>query len=250
MPLFRSLPLIVALVLALAVPASQAADEIPPAQRSAFEKLIRDYLVRNPEVLLEAMDALEKKRERERQQTAGQRIRENRAELFEAKHDYVANPDGRIPVVEFFDYNCGYCKRVYPAIMAMQSREKDVRLIFKELPILGPASEFAAKAAFAAKRQGKYMPFHNALMARRGGLSNAAVMDVAGRLGLDLDRLRKDMKDPKIAAMIERNRKLANTMEIRGTPSMVIGPHFVPGAIDGEQMAALIDNARSNCQVC
>ncbi len=153
-------------------------------------------------------------------------------------------------MVEFFDYNCGYCKKVYPSILALQKREKDVRLIFKELPILGPSSVYAAKAAFAAKRQGQYLPFHNALMSRRGGLNHAAVIETARRLGLDIERLKADMEDPEIAAVIERNRKLAGTMEIRGTPTMIIGDTLVPGAIDSEQMSALVANARESCRVC
>jgi protein-disulfide isomerase len=173
-------------------------------------------------------------------------------EDFERTDELLRDPDspisgnarGDVALVEFFDYNCPYCKRAAPEVARAQSNDPKLRIVYKEFPILGASSTFAAKAALAAHRQGKYVEFHNALMDARGTLTEKAVLDTAGRLGLDLDRLKADMATSAVQAAIDRNLALARALNINGTPGFVIGEQIVPGAIDLARIERLIREAR------
>ncbi len=230
--------------------AAGAQSSITEVQRGEIEQIVRDYLLENPELLLEVMEELERRQKSAAQQDSRQRIQQYQAALFRAPHDFVANPDGAVPVVEFFDYQCGYCKRVLPSMQRLQAEGRNARVIFKELPILGEMSVYATRAAFAAGRQDKYMDMHNALMGVQGRLDKATVYRLAGDLGLDVERLRRDMRDPTIQEAIDANLELARALGIRGTPTIVIGDTLVPGAIDYDAMAQLISEAESSCMVC
>lgn len=230
--------------------AATAQQSITETQRGEIEQIVREYLLKNPEVLLEVMEELERRQKAAAQQDSRQRIQQYQAALFRAPHDFVANPDGAVPVVEFFDYQCGFCKRVFPSMLRLQAEGKNARVIFKELPILGEVSVYATRAAFAAKKQGRYMEMHNALMGVQGRLDQATVHRLAGDLGLDVERLRQDMQDPEIQEAIDANLELARSLGIRGTPTIVIGDTLVPGAIEYDAMAQLISEAESSCMVC
>ncbi len=230
--------------------AATAQQSITETQRGEIEQIVREYLLKNPEVLLEVMEELERRQKAAAQQDSRQRIQQYQAALFRAPHDFVANPDGAVPVVEFFDYQCGFCKRVFPSMLRLQAEGKNARVIFKELPILGEASVYATRAAFAAKKQGRYMEMHNALMGVKGRLDEATVHRLAGDVGLDVERLRQDMRDPAIQEAIDANLELARALGIRGTPTIVIGDTLVPGAIEYDAMAQLISEAESSCMVC
>ena len=243
----------------LAQPASAA--ELSQAARGEVEQIVRDYLLKNPELLLEVMERLEQKQKQSARDDATRAIEENKQALFSSADDFVYNEDGRVPIVEFFDYQCGYCKRMLPSAVAdefprfahvvrLLDENRSVRFIYKELPILGDASTVASRAALASKKQGRYIDFHNALMALRRPLDEDAVFDVAEDVGLDVARLRTDMEDPAIDEIIERNRALAQTMGLRGTPSFVIGDVLVPGAIEYDKMIALVARMKESCQVC
>ena len=227
-----------------------AQQSITETQRGEIEQIVRDYLLKNPEVLLEVMEELERRQKAAAQHDSRQRIQQYQAALFRAPHDFVANPDGAVPVVEFFDYQCGFCKRVFPSMLRLQAEGKNARVIFKELPILGEMSVYATRAAYAARKQGRYMEMHNALMGVQGRLDQATVHRLAGDLGLDVDRLRQDMRDPEIQKAIDANLELARALGIRGTPTIVIGDTLVPGAIEYDAMAQLISEAESSCMVC
>ena len=248
----RCLGLAAAVLIAwsLSILPAAAADKFDDADKAEIEKIVRDYLLANPELLVEIMEVLEAKQKSAAADLARQRIAENRVALFEADGDYVFNADGAVPVVEFFDYQCGYCKRVLPAMQRLLAEQGDVRVIFKEFPILGPVSTYAARAALAARKQGMYLELHNALMSYRQGLSEDLVMAAAAHVGLDLEQLRADMESAEVSAAIEHNLGLANAMGIRGTPTMVIGDNLVPGAVGYDRMVELIDESRSNCKVC
>lgn len=239
-----------ALTIALYLPQGWAAEALSPEQRSEVEAIIEEYLLAHPELLVKVMQKLEAQRQEKEESEQRQRIAQNQTEIFQSKYDHVENPDGRIPLVEFFDYQCGYCKRVYPDLMRVRQQEGDVRMIFKEFPILGPASTYAARAAIAAKRQNKYMAFHDALMSHRGGLDQNVVMSLAETVGLDIERLKQDMERPEVTAEIEANHTLAARLGVRGTPSMFIGDNFVPGAIVYRQMQAMLEQLREDCAVC
>lgn len=224
-----------------------AAATLSPDQKNAIRALIRDYLVENPEIIDEAMDALREKKRlakatRERQALSLYR----EALVSDPETPVVGNPQGDVTIVEFFDYQCGYCKRVFPALMKTVKNDGNVRLALKEFPILGPQSRFAAEASLASREQGKYRAFHMALMVVRGKLTEAKVMAVARSVGIDTGKLRKDMRATKIQTAIELNFKLADALGIRGTPAFIIGDRLVPGAISIETLRDLIAKARRN----
>jgi protein-disulfide isomerase len=157
----------------------------------------------------------------------------------------AGNPDGAVTVVEFFDYRCPYCKAVARDMIETLEAEGDVRIVFKEFPILGPDSQTAAKAALAADRQGKYLPFHQALMDHKGTLDRDAILDIAEELGLDLELLEVDMESPEVATVIARTLALAEALDIGGTPAFIIGDELVPGAVDMKTLKDLVAKARN-----
>jgi protein-disulfide isomerase len=146
--------------------------------------------------------------------------------------------------VEFFDYNCPYCRKVAPTMVELEQSDRDLRLVYKEFPILGPGSQFAARAALASRKQRKYVAFHNALMQANEQVTEDTIMDVARAIGLDTKRLEQDMQDPAIQDAIARNLQLANALGITGTPSFVIGERMVPGAVDLRTLQGLIAEVR------
>lgn len=221
------------------------ADPIPPELRSAFEGIVRDYLLKNPAIIREAMQVLQAQEEAEKQAAATAALKQYKSELLQNSESPVAgNPNGDITVVEFFDYNCGYCKRVAPTVAAVLKNDPNVRVVYKEFAILGPQSVVAARAALAAKRQGKYYEFHVALMSAEQADENAIAVTARG-LGLDYAQLVKDMEDPAISEQLERNYRLATAIGINGTPAFVIGDRLVPGAVDEQAMMEIIADQRA-----
>jgi protein-disulfide isomerase len=236
------------LLVAAAAPAFAEASKSPalsPAQEEAVRKLVRDYLVKNPEVLVEAMKALREKQRTAARERLAKAIAENAKEIYKDPHSPVGgNVKGDVTIVEFFDYQCGYCKAVFERLTKTVNEDGKIRFVYKEFPILGPASVVAAKAALAARAQGKYVAFHNALMRFRGRLSQDAVFAIAKSVGLDADRLAKDMAKPEIKNMIDKNMQLARALKINGTPAFVIGKQLVPGALNESMLKAYIERAR------
>jgi len=221
------------------------AAELAPDQRQAIEGIIRDYLRKNPEVLLDALQAAEDKMKGEAHDKASAVLNARRHEVFDDPDAPVAgNPQGNASLVEFFDYRCPYCKQVVPSLEALLAEDRQLRLVYKEFPVLGPDSVTAARAALAARKQDKYDAMHRALMAQKGQLDEAAVFRVASSVGLDVERLKRDMAAPDIDRMIKANTSLASALDIRGTPGFVIGDEIVPGAISLQALKQLIDTAR------
>jgi protein-disulfide isomerase len=233
-----------AIALAAAAPATRAEQ---PADLSVqqIEKIVREYLLREPEIIYQALEELQRRQaeaEAARQQAA---IAENRSELLKDPASPVGgNPDGDVTLVEFFDYRCAYCRRVVSSMRALLDEDRDLRVVFKELPVLGPDSERAARAALASRRQGGYVPFHFALMAAED-LSLQGIRAAAEAVGLDPDRLEADMSAPEVNAAIQANYALANELGIEGTPAFVIGTQLIPGAVDKARLEQLIREARS-----
>lgn len=228
------------------------ADQQPPGSPStlpqdAFERRVRDYLVANPEVIVEAMRNLDQ-RQRDAEQTDAQAaLATYRDELLNSPESPVGgNLQGDVTLVEFFDYNCSYCRQVAPAMMAAEADDPQLRIVYKEFPILGPNSVFAAKAALAAREQNLYPEFHKAMMQVSGAADEGRVMAVAGQIGLDVERLRNDMADPAVDAEIARNLALAQVLRINGTPGFVIGEEILRGATDLQTMQTLIARARES----
>jgi protein-disulfide isomerase len=245
--------LIVALIVAcalllsvVALPGGRAAaQDISPQQRRAIEGVIHDYLLNHPRVLIEALRAAEANLASDAKEQAASTIASRRSEIFDDPATPVGgNSHGDISLVEFFDYQCPYCKRVQPALERLSDKDKGLRLVYKEFPILGPVSVVAARAALAARLQGKYDAFHAAMMARIGHLTDATVYEVAASVGIDVAQLKRDMASPQIAADLKANRALAERLDITGTPAFVIGHRVIPGAVSLEDLQHLVADAR------
>ena len=218
------------------------AAELPVEQ---IENIVREYLLREPEVVYQALEELQR---RQAEATAARQraaIAANQGKLMDDPASPVGgNPDGDVTLVEFFDYRCAYCRRVVSSVRALLSEDRALRVVFKELPVLGPDSVRAARAALASRRQDGYVPFHFALMAA-DDLSLEGIRAIAERVGLDPDQLESDMAAPEVLAAIEANYALANALGIEGTPAFVIGDQMIPGAVDKARLEQLIGQARA-----
>ncbi|MGH6899665.1 MAG: DsbA family protein [Geminicoccaceae bacterium] len=227
-----------------------SAQSAPPTSSSAsqldsFEQRVRNYLLKNPEVIMEALQILQERQRAAEAENLKRTIAERSEEILNDPAAPVGgNPDGDITLVEFFDYNCPYCRRVAPTVAELEETDPDLRVVYKEFPILGSGSQFAARAALASRKQGKYAPFHHALMQASEQVTEETVMEIARTVGLDTAQLETDMRDPAIQHAIARNLQLANALGITGTPSFVIGDRVVPGAVDLRTLQSLIARAR------
>lgn len=223
-------------------PASDVSAALP---KDEFEQRVRDYILNNPEIIMEAARRFEQ-RQRAAEESEITAVLKSRAdEIFRDKESPVGgNPNGNVTLVEFFDYNCPYCRQVTPIMQEAEKADAQLRVVYKEFPILGPNSTFSAKAALAVHRQGKYLAFHKELMLERGVADEAKVLRIAAKIGVDVDRMKSEMNDPAITAMVERNLALAQALRINGTPGFVIGDQIVRGAVDLKTLQALIHEAR------
>jgi len=235
--------LLAAAVVANRRPAQEAAS-LSLAQTAAVEGLVRDYIRDHPEVVNEALKKLVQQQRTAEEERRKLNIRALAKELNEDPDSPVANPDGDVTIVEFFDYECPYCKTMASKLHDLLKTDKKVRFVFKEYPVLGPVSEFAARAALAARGQGKYVVFHFAMMAVRGQMNELMVLATAKEAGLDIEQLQKDMNAPEIAAILKRNKRLAEGINIQGTPNFIIGETLVPGAADISYIKELVAKAR------
>lgn len=215
--------------------------------RAAIERIVHDYLVQHPEVLIEAINEMKRRQEQASADQAQKTIAERRQEIFNDPNTPVAgNAKGDVTIVEFFDYHCGYCKQVQSSLEKLLKDDGKIRFVFKEFPILAPESRIAAAAALAAQRQGKYMVMHNAMMEARGLLTKPRILQIAKENGLDVARLEKDMQAPDIDALIERNMDLAGALDVNGTPTFLIGDELVAGALSMDEIKQLIAKARKS----
>jgi protein-disulfide isomerase len=245
--------LLIAMSGALLLGHAALAAEFSPQERQDIEALIKDYLIRNPEVIKEALDELGRRQTVEAQAKTKQTISERAKEIYRASEDLVlGNPAGKVTVVEFFDYNCGYCKRALPEIAKLIESDKDVRVVIKEFPILGSGSVFAAKAALASGMQGKYAEFHNALTTIEGVKDETSVMQAAQEIGLDVGKLKTDMETEAVVNVIRTNYSLAESLSINGTPSFVIDDILEPGYVSFDVLAKHVSTVRQNggCKIC
>ena len=211
-----------------------------------IKQLALEAILERPEILMEAIQLLDQ-REAEAQQSSIARVLEDERELLEDDPNapVMGNPDGDAVVVEFFDYNCPYCKRVAPDVEALIEGDDEVKVVYREWPILGDGSVFAARAALAAREQDLYAPFHWALMDLAGRATEDTVIKTAEEVGLDVERLRADMEAPEIDAHIETSMRLASALGFNGTPSFVIGDALVPGLVPLERLQDLVEEARA-----
>lgn len=239
------LALVAASPVALAETAPQTPSAFSDAQRSEIETLISSYLRRNPEVVIEAQEIFLARQQAAETDRQKQFLNTRRKELFEDPATPTlgaAQPD--VTIVEFFDYQCGYCKMAFMEMNKLLEQDSKVRVAMKEYPILGPASLVAAKAALAARVQGRYAEFHRALITQKGRLDDELIFKTARSAGLDVDKLRKDMEAPEIQLHLAANRALADGLGLSGTPAFIIGQEVFPGAIRFEDMKRKVAAAR------
>jgi len=214
--------------------------------KDEFERRVQTYLLEHPEVIIESVNRMEARNRASAEADVQAIIKGHAHELFRDVDSPIGgNPHGDITLVEFFDYNCPYCRQMVPVMMQAETADPQLRVVYKEFPILGPNSRFAAKASLAAHKQGKYVPFHRALYQVRGTVDPSKVIEVATAVGLDVDRLKADIEDPAIAALIEKNLALAQALRIDGTPGFVAGSQVLRGAIDLKALQGFIQAARS-----
>lgn len=223
------------------------ADEggLTKTQRQQVQSEIRDYILANPEIVVEALHIMQQRDRDAESARRTQTIASMTATLADSPLVPVAgNPDGDVTLYEFFDYNCGYCKAVVDRLANRIAADKNLKVVFLEFPILGETSVFAARVALAAQMQGRYEAFHFELMRSRGRLSQSAIRAAADKTGLDWARVERDMQSPEVGAAIKQNYDLADALGINGTPAFVIGNDLAPGAIDEQSMIRMINAAR------
>ncbi len=249
--------LLVAVVMTFGVSAAQFSK----AQKLEIENIVHDYLVKNPQILVQISEELQQKQYQKMQAKALKAIKAHQTLLFKPDQTQInGNPKGKVTLIEFFDYQCVHCSNLHKQklISDLIAKNADLRVVYKEFPIFGAPSIYAAKAAMAAGLQGKYLKMRNAIFNTgkiEGKLTDADVDAVAKKIGLNMQQYRKDIKDPKIKASIDASYKLAQALGIQGTPSFVVGPTpkignpkgkvtFIPGVVGSAQMQQAIDAAK------
>jgi protein-disulfide isomerase len=208
------------------------------------EARMREYILNNPQVLLEAVQRQEEAKQAAEENAAKSALVQHIDQLLKAKSPIGGNPNGDVTLVEFFDYNCPYCRKAGPIVAEAIAADKGLRIVYKEWPILGPGSEFAARAALAAHAQGKYEAFHQALMTSSSSVDETSTIEVAKALGLDVERLKRDMEDEAINSELSQNYTLAEKLRITGTPAFVIGEKIIHGYADLATLQQAIAGAR------
>jgi protein-disulfide isomerase len=250
--MIRALPPIAAAAVAITVLAAAEparAQKFTDEQRQEIGTIVRDYLMKNPEVLQEVIGELEKRQavaEADKHMAA---ISTHKEALFNSKRQVnLGNPQGDVTLVEFFDYNCGYCKRALADMLELLKSDQKLRFVLKEFPVLGPGSVEAAQVAVAVNMQDrtgkKYLEFHQKLLGGRGQIDKAKALAAAKEVGLDMARIEKDLQSGEVKATLEESVKLAEALGISGTPSYVVGQSVIPGAVGVAALKQQIEAAR------
>jgi protein-disulfide isomerase len=231
------------LLMVLTASVAQAA-EFTPAQRVEIVAIVRDALKQDPSILRDAVAALQADEGERSQAAARAAIGHVQGELVLPTDPVAGDPHGDVTIVEFFDTRCPYCRKMEPVMDSFLTQDHKVRLVYKDLPILGSASVLGTKALLAAQKQDAYTRMREAVMKLPPDTTLPQIETVARGLGLDWPRMAHDMDDPSVQARIDANLKLANTLGIQGTPALVIGSDLIPGAIDLPDLQKAVAEAR------
>ena len=255
MPSLRSFQSALFALAVCGVPALASAQGFSEPQRSEIERIVREYLLSHPEVLEEVSAELSKRQTAAEAQKHESAVTKNAQAIFSSPRGVtVGNRDGDVGFVEFFDYNCGYCKRAMTDMLELMKSDSKLKVVLKEFPVLGPGSVEAAQVAVAVRMQDptgkKYLDFHQKLLGGRGQADKARAMAAAKDAGLDMAKLEKDLTSPEIRATLEENFRLAEEMGMNGTPSYVIGKQVVIGAVGVDSLREKIGVARCGKAVC
>lgn len=239
-----------ALIGALAVGTSAMAQSavFTDQQRQAIGEIVKDYLLKNPEVLTEVITELEKRQAEAQRVAQASALKETSPLLLNASHSYVVgNPSGDVTLVEFFDYNCGYCKRALGDLRTLLKSDPKLRVVLKDFPVLGPDSVEASRVSLAAKNQlqgDKLLDFHVKLMDSKGRVNGERAMAVAKDMGLDMARLQKDLESAEIRSALQENMGLGDKLGLTGTPAFVIGDAVIPGAVGLDPLKQVVASVR------
>jgi protein-disulfide isomerase len=246
-----------AFALALATPASaQTAQTFTPDQRGEIEKIVREYLLNNPQLLQEVMTELEKRQALADAEKHRAAIKEHAEIIFDSPRQItLGNPKGDVTMVELFDYNCGFCKRALTDMMDLMKADPKLKVVLKEFPVLGEGSTQAAQVAVAVRMQDKtggkkYLEFHQKLLTGRGAADKARAMAVAKEIGLDMTRLEKDLASEEVKTTLAESFKIAEAIGLNGTPSYVIGNEAVIGAVGLATLKERVNMARCGKATC
>ncbi len=235
-----------------------AADSFNQTQTKSIQTIVHDYLIKNPEVLVEASQNLQKKQQEAMAEQAKVAIADHASQLFDGNMTTVGNPKGNVTIVEFFDYQCIHCKKMSPVVSELLKKDSNLRVVYKEFPIFGKSSETASKAALAAAMQGKYQAMHDVLIGQEKGLTDESVMNLAKSVGLDMKKFEIDIKSKAVSEQLDANRTLAEQLRLMGTPAFIVAstpagqfksgsqPTFIPGAISLTSLQDLIKKAATN----
>jgi len=227
----------------MAVPLGANAQELSDAR---VKELVYEAIRENPEIVMEAVAILQARQAKD-EASAAQDVLSSQRQLLERDPNapVLGNPEGDVTIVEFFDYNCPYCKRAAPEVKALVAADPNVRLVFREWPILGEGSVYAARAALASRNQGKYEEFHDAMMGLKGRATEQSVLRVAAEIGMDIEKMTADMGSDEVAEHIETSMRLTQALGVTGTPAFVIGDAIIPGFIELPQLQKLVDDTRA-----
>ncbi|WP_209596763.1 DsbA family protein [Ruegeria sp. HKCCSP351] len=237
--------------LSMAATSAQALDlnAMNDAEKAEFGAQVREYLLENPEVIIEAINILEQRNAMAEAAADKELVAANAEELFDDDYSWVGgNPDGDITLVEFMDYRCGYCRRAVPEVANLLASDGNIRFVIKELPILGDASVLSSRFAVATKQvagNDAYKQVHDALMEFSGEPSEVTLRRISDGLGLDSDAIIAAMDSDSVTDEISRTRALAQRMQISGTPSFVLGTELLRGYLPADQMQQIADGVRA-----
>jgi len=220
-------------------------------QKAEIGTIIREYLLKNPEILQQVGEELARRQQQELEKKRVSTLAKDKNEIFNSPLDFaLGDKDTNVTIVEYFDYNCGWCKRALNEVTKLTEADSKIRIVMKEFPIFGEHSEFAARAAMASKAQGKYWDYHNALMKERRVTKDNA-LKIAEKVGIDVEMLKTEMKDPKYTAAIKRTQRIAVSLGIEGTPGFIIDDKIRPGFVPATQLKAIVTDIRkAGCKFC
>lgn len=234
-----------ALVCAVIAAGSAQAAALTAAQKEEIGPVIRDYILKNPGVIVEALEAYQKQEQAKEKERFKENIVAKKADIYTASTPFAGNEKGDTVIVEFFDYNCGYCHRAVDDVTKIIEEDKNVKVLFKDLPILSESSVEASRWALAAQKQGKYLEYHVALMKHQGQKTADELARLAKDVGLDVEKARKDAAEDKgIRTQLEQNMALARDLGVNGTPAFIIGDHLAPGYMGYDGLKSAVADAR------
>ena len=237
--------------------ANSSANAFSDAQKKEIQTMIHDYLVNQPEVLIEASQALQARQQKMMEAQIQSAVKQHAQAIFQGTQTTVGQAKAPVTMVEFFDYQCGHCKKMGPVVDEVMKNHGQLRVIFKEFPIFGEQSVVLSKIALAAAKQNKYLPLHQAFLSAQGSLNQEKALAIAKKNGLNIEQLKKDMESSAIKQELDKNRQLAESLHLMGTPAFIIASTpegqfkddqkhpiaFVPGAASSAQLTEMIKNA-------